>query len=205
MNYKHTAMRLIPSIVTRKLPLILFCMLAFASCDILLPKPMSYEDTDEDDSHVESSYNDNYSANGDCYENDGLNLFVEHDLGVMFVYSFYHEWCFGNGRTDPTRYFSKRLKRLFDEIDELETSTGYLTLDWDPFIDAQDIVFGENDFTIERSDDYNWFIFKQGNKRVHLHLIEENNKYYIDDVLLSTGETLTEFVQKQHEEALNTL
>lgn len=167
--------------------------LLFSSCEGLLPRKITdgeAEETEETTLTDEEFYSEDY-------DNDVSTMYAEHDPGLMTVYEFYSEYCFGNGNYNTDRFLSKRLKRAQKGILSLEGKTGYLILDRDPFIDAQDIVFGEDDYSVKRINESDWFEFSYNNTCVRLLVVEENGEYVIDDVMLSSGKTLTELYEEE--------
>lgn len=165
----------------------------FSSCDGLLPRKITdgeAEETEETTLTDEEFYSEDYG-------NDVSTMYAEHDPGLMAVYEFYSEYCFGNGNYNTDRFLSKRLKRALKGILSLEEKTGYVILDCDPFIDAQDVVFGEDDYSVERVGGSDWFEFSYDNTSVRLLVKEEDGEYVIDDVLLSSGKTLVELYDEE--------
>lgn len=182
--------------------------LLIVSCDGLLPKKISDEETEdynksdyaiEDEEEILQTDIDEELPPPlpDEYDNDVSSLSAEHDYGVMTLYEFYSEKYFGNGQYKPERFLSKKLKRAIDGISRLESKTGYIILDYDPFIQAQDLCFSEDQFTVERNGSSNWFTFNYGKKHVQLYLIESNDGYLIDDVKLPSGTTLTKLYEEE--------
>ena len=185
-----------------KLGTLIVAALLFCSCDGLLPHKISDDDElydeddfDEDDSDYIMDEDFDYDDDG----NDVSMLYAEHDLGQMTVYSFYSEKYCGNGNTNPERFLSKKLKRALKGISDLESKTGFIILESDPFIDAQDVVgsLRKGKFNVERNGSSDWFTFSYDNVRVKLKVIEEQGDYYIDDVKLPSGKTLTELYEEE--------
>lgn len=192
-----------------KLGTLMVAVLIFCSCDGLLPKKI--DDSEFDDNEIEiieTDYNDlgtipepeDFDYDDD---NDVSMLYAEHDLGQMTVYSFYSEKYCGNGNTNPERFLSKKLKRALKGISDLECKTGFIILDSDPFIDAQDVVgsLRKGKFNVERNGSSDWFTFSYDNVKVKLKVIEEQGDYYIDDVKLPSGKTLTELYEEEKRNA----
>ena len=181
--------------------------LLFCSCDGLLPKKIDDNTLDDDGIEIiEGTTYDELGAPPEPedfdYDDDGNDvsmLYAEHDLGQMTVYSFYSEKYCGNGNNNPERFLSKKLKRALKGISDLESKTGFIILESDPFIDAQDVVgsLRKGKFNVERNGSSDWFTFSYDNVRVKLKVIEEQGDYYIDDVKLASGKTLTELYEEE--------
>ncbi len=165
----------------------------FSSCDGLLPQKINDGEAEETEEPIKTD-EECYS---DVYDNDDYTMYAEHDYGLMTVYEFYSERYFGNGKHNAERFLSKGLRKALKGIESIEQKTGYLILDCDPFIDAQDIVFGEDDYSVERVGNSDWFEFSYKNTSVQLLVKEENGEFVIDDVKLSSGKTLTELYEKE--------
>lgn len=181
---------------------IIFPLIALflTSCDFLLPKKMSNDPTYEDVALLDAEkLPPSPPPYGNCEEtgNDVSMLYAEHDMGVMVVNEFYSEKYFGKERYNYNRFLTDRLKGALNGIRDIERRTGYLILDYDPFIFAQDIVFGEDDFSVKRNGSSNWFTFSYDDTHVQLHLIEENGDYLIDDIKLPSDITITELYAKE--------
>ena len=194
-----------------KLGTLMVAALLFCSCDGLLPKKIDDSELDDDEFYdgledIEETiieddcpppYDDDYS------DNDVSMLYAEHDLGQMSVSSFYSEKYCGNGNSNPERFLSKKLKRALKGISDLESMTGFIILESDPFIDAQDVVgsLRKGKFNVERNGSSDWFTFSYDNVKVKLKVIEEQGDYYIDDVKLPSGKTLTELYEDEKRNA----
>lgn len=188
--------------------ILLSMALLIVSCDGLLPKKISEEDTEtynksdyaiEDEEEILLTDIDEELPPPlpDDYDNDVSSLYAEHDYGVMTLYEFYSEKYFGDGQYNPERFLSRKLKQAIDGISRLESNTGYLILGYDPFIQAQDLCFSEDQFSVERNGSSDWFTFRYGKTQVQLYLIESNDSYLIDDVKLPSGTTLTKLYEQE--------
>lgn len=180
----------------KKTILITLGAILFCSCDGLLPKKITDDEIAEEDVIIQTDI-EAPPPPYDVYDSDVSMLYTEHDIGEMTLYEFYSEKYFGGGSYRSDRFLSEQLKQAIAGIDKIERKTGYIILDCDPFIDAQDVIFEEDDYKVRRNGGSNWFIFSYGDTEVKILMIEENGEYYIDDVKLSSGETLTELYEKE--------
>ncbi|MCR5192332.1 MAG: hypothetical protein K6D59_03415 [Bacteroidales bacterium] len=167
--------------------LVVLTTFLFTSCDWLLPHKIA-DETDElqieDDDFLEP-------PEPLEEEND------EKDMGIMTLHEFYWERYFYKGENNSNRFLSKRLKSALYGISDLERQTGYIILDSDPFINAQDRCFNENQMSFERIGNSNCYTFSYGSTNVTLYLVEVNGEYYIDDLLLPSGITITELYERE--------
>lgn len=169
----------------------------FSSCNILLPHPIDDEEatnvsTYEDDEIDEEDYVSNMSGFSMSKKNEDKKV---HE----FLTAFYNTYKNG-GYDDASRQamMSSALQAAITHIREYESQNGALVLDFDPFIDAQDIVGGlySGEFTIDKlnDDDCSWQIsYETGIEtvRIVLQVVEENGKYKINDVLIGQGNNAT--------------
>lgn len=165
----------------------------FTSCDWMLPhkiagKTDGYQVEDED---YGFSYEDEKP------EYNSTTQYSEHNSGEMTLYEFYSERYFSNGENNPDRFLSKRLETALNGISDLERKTGYIILDSDPFINSQDRCFNESQMSFERIGSSDCYTFSNGRTNVTLYMIEDNGKYYIDDILLPSGILITELYEKE--------
>lgn len=116
-----------------------------------------------------------------------------------FLTNFYNTYK-NEGYDDAPRQsmMSSALRAAITHIREYESQNGDLVLDFDPFIDAQDIVGGlySGEFNIDKlnDDDCSWQIsYETGIEtvRVALQVVEENGEYKINDVMIGQGNNAT--------------
>ena len=88
--------------------------------------------------------------------------------------------------------------RPFEYFDEYSEETGYLVLDCDPFIKAQDVVgsLRDGNFVIKKTDAPNCYEMCYVDTCVKLYLIKQNGKYLIDDVENETAGTVRRLMRK---------
>lgn len=185
---------------------ILFVFALFiSSCDELLPRKIdnsSFDNNDEfvydNDEFTEEELISENVPNDEPFNNaEDFTINSEYDLGVMTIYEFYAGEYFDNREFQPDRLLSKNLKRALKGIRDLEEQTGFLILDADPFINAQDICFTQNDLIVERNGCSDWFTVRCGDTNVQLYLITENDDYLIDNIKLPGGKTITELYEEE--------
>lgn len=154
------------------------------SCDGLLPKKIADDTVEEEIIKTDESLPPEEIDYKEC---------------IMLVHEFYTEKYLGDGSLSPNRFLSRKLRKALEGIGALEYKTGYIILDCDPFINAQDVVGGlrEGNFTVEPNGFFNSLTFSYDNVHVNLFLTEENGNYYIDDVELPSGKRLTELYEEE--------
>lgn len=178
----------------------------FTSCNILLPHPM---DLDDDDESTEYLDDENESASSD---GSFVTPTKKDDKKIrQFITKFYNTYK-GGGYSDAQRktMMTEQLKACLDYIQRYEKTSGYIILDSDPFINAQDIVGGmySGEFSIEKAkeNDVAWIITYDGGGEIiktAVAVVIENGEYKIADVLMGGESSVVETANEIYNEESN--
>lgn len=168
----------------KRVSVICICTFLFCSCDILLPRPISYIEEDEYEGQ-------DYVDEQEFFETtstDLANQSEDETDAVVFLTNFYNQlingWLRGSPSSAYKEFLSDELLEAFVYFGKYYNETGYIVLDSDPFIKAQDLVgdLREGKFVINRTNDTNVYEMCSGNTRVKLYVAKRNGRYVIYDV-----------------------
>lgn len=190
-----------------KIEVFVLTVLLFCSCEWLLPHKASEDSSQNEEDYSGIDFSDDtmegvYDGK-ELGDNDEALVYIDHDPCQMTAYAFYHERYCNNDYSKSERFLSKKLKRALKGISDLEQQTGFIILDSDPFIDAQDVVGSLSNckFDIGRIGSTDWFMFRYDDVKVRLKVAEEQGQCCIDDVMLPSGQTLTEMYEEEKRNA----
>lgn len=166
----------------KKVIILLIGGILFCSCDILLPRPIS--DNDDDQEYYESTS----TVLSDLTKDEAGAVTFLTDFYILYI-----NWFMGE--TPSSGYeecLSKDLLKAFEYFDEYFDETGYQVLDCDPFIKAQDVASSlrEWNFVIKKTDETNCYEMCYDDICVKLYVIKQNGKYLIEDVENETAGTV---------------
>ena len=157
--------------------------LAFASCDLLTPRPIDsdntyedYETTSEESPYDQSGYSS--SSSNPTYTLPD----AQYDNRIRSMIRDFYAHYYSRNASDSEKFKATLLRQALDDIERYELNTGYIVLEGDPFIGAQDVVGGlaTGQLNINKVNDENstdW-----GAVTIVLQVVLENGKPKIYDV-----------------------
>lgn len=167
----------------RNIKFVWLCAILFCSCDILLPRPI--KDAEQDYYESAQSEDEGMEYSQEYYE---PNLTVDETDAIAFLTEFYNLYIncriYGSPSSVYEKYLSDDLLSAFEYFKNYTRETGYLVLDSDPFIDAQDIVgsLRDGEFVIRRTSENNCYEMCYDDTCVKLYVTLINGEYKIADI-----------------------